>query len=651
MFNNAAGVVCYMGTLHELLILLGSFFILALAARSIGQFVTRYNLPLISGFLLTGILIGPYVLGMVNKEELEQLRFVDEMALAYIAFAAGAEFYMAEVRSRIRPIATLMAALTLTVPFIGAWAAYQLFGLIPGLTGVERAAAAMLAGVVLIARSPSSAIAVINELRAKGPFTQLVLGVTVITDVVVIVLFTIAFEVAVAWVHGRPINPAFLLLLTVEIAISVGSGYLLAKALRGLLGTRLHHWLKAALLLAAGYSVFALSHWLALVSERHLGTTLTIEPLLAGMVASFLLVNYSGYRAEFGKLLEDLGPAVYIAFFTLTGAGLALDVLAHVWQIALALFAARLLGVFSGTFLGSLLAREPIKHALYGGFAFVTQAGVALGLTKKVADEFPAFGAEFAAVIVGLIALNQLVGPPLFKWALLGVGEAHPHGRGGTEQPRNVILFGDDTQTAALARRLQNDGWGVKIATPDAVRAAELAQAGLAVVAYQSLDEETLNKLEAARADAVVCLLDDAENYRVCSRFYEDYGTDALVVRLSDREERERFERLGARVVDPSVAPVQLLEQFVRAPQATQLLLGFEKGQQVIDVELRDPALHGALLRELRLPPDTLVLAIHREGQAIVTHGYTQLRLGDKLTVMGSPESLRQVELKFSAGS
>ncbi|WP_457630502.1 TrkA C-terminal domain-containing protein, partial [Oceanithermus sp.] len=81
------------------------------------------------------------------------------------------------------------------------------------------------------------------------------------------------------------------------------------------------------------------------------------------------------------------------------------------------------------------------------------------------------------------------------------------------------------------------------------------------------------------------------------------------------------------------------------------LLLGFEEGQQVIDVELRDPALHGVLLRELRLPPDTLVLAVHRDGQAIVTHGYTQLKLGDKVTVMGTPESLRLVELKFSAAA
>ena len=245
--------------------------------------------------------------------------------------------------------------------------------------------------------------------------------------------------------------------------------------------------------------------------------------------------------------------------------------------------------------------------------------------------------------------LNQVVGPPLFKWALLRVGEAHPRGVGGFEGGRDVIIFGDDTQTATLARRLQKDGWRVRLATPDPERAAELAAGGLPVVAYEKLDAETLTRLGAERADAVVCLLDDEANHRICSRFYEDYGTGTLVVRLADRAWRERFEQIGARVVDPSVAPVQLLEQFVRAPQAASLLLGYEEGQQVIDVELRDPALHGALLRELRLPPDTLVLAIHREGQAIVTHGYTQLRLGDKVTVMGSPESLRAVELKFAA--
>ena len=638
-----------MDYINELLILLGSFFILALAANSVGRYATRYNLPLISGFLITGIIIGPYVLGMISKEELEKLRFLDEMALAFIAFAAGSELYLEEVRPRLRSIAWMTVSLAAAISLLGGWAAYYLFGFIPGLSEAERLAVAVLTAVVLVARSPSSAIAVINELRAKGPFTQMALGVTVVADVVVIVLFTVAFELALTWVHGHPINPAFVLLLLVELATAVGLGVGLAWLLGRMLATRLHRWVKGGLLLLGGYSIFLASHWVGHLSGRYLGVTVSIEPLLIGMVASFVLVNYSDYRDEFSKLLADLGPAVYIAFFTITGASLALDVFLRAWPVALALFFVRFAGIFSGSLLGVFLAREPLRYAFFSSLSFVTQAGVALGLTKEVSDQFPSFGEPFAAVIIGLIVLNQVVGPPLFKWALLRVGEAHPRGAGGFDGKRDAIIFGDDTQTAALARRLQKDGWKVRLATPDPERAAELAAGGLPVVAYEKLDAETLTRLGAERADAVVCLLDDEANHRICSRFYEDYGTGNLVVRLADRAWRERFEQLRARVVDPSVAPVQLLEQFVRAPQAASLLLGYEEGQQVIDVELRDPALHGALLRELRLPPDTLVLAIHREGQAIVTHGYTQLRLGDKVTVMGSPESLRAVELKFAA--
>ncbi len=638
-----------MEAINEVLVLVGGFFILALAANTIGQYATRYHLPLISGFLFAGILIGPYVLGMISREELERLRFIDEMALAFIAFAAGAELYLGEVRPRLRPIAVMTVAQTLAITVVGAWAAYHLFGFIPHLGEPARRAVALMTGVVLIARSPSSTIAVINELRAKGPFTQLVLGVTVVTDVVVIVLFTLAYELALVWVHGRPLGLGFLLLLAVEIATSVALGYLLAAFFRRLMATRLHAWVKGALVLASGYGVFALSHALREASDRLLHAPVTLEPLLIGMIASFLLVNYSGFRDEFSKLLEDLGPAVYIAFFTLTGAGLALDVLARAWPIALALFAARLAGIFSGSFLGALLAREPLRHAAYSGLAFVTQAGVALGLTKKVADEFSGFGEPFAAVIVGLIVLNQIVGPPLFKWSLLAVGEAHPRGHTAFDGVRDVLLFGDDDQTLALAQRLSADGWQVKVASPDPERASELMGAGFAVVHYDELDADTLKALEARGADAVVCLLSDEENYRICERFYEEYGTESLVVRLADRTWAPRFAELGALVVDPNMATLSLLEQFVRAPQAASLLLGLEEGKQVVDVELRDPALHGALLRELRLPPDTLVLAIHREGQAIVTHGYTQLRLGDKVTVMGSPESLREVELKFAA--
>jgi len=82
-----------------------------------------------------------------------------------------------------------------------------------------------MAGAILVARSPSSAIAIVNELRAKGPFTQTVLGVTVIMDVVVITLFAFNSEIADALLTGISVNVFFAILLFAELGFSIFLGY------------------------------------------------------------------------------------------------------------------------------------------------------------------------------------------------------------------------------------------------------------------------------------------------------------------------------------------------------------------------------------------------------------------------------------------
>ena len=120
-----------------------------------------------------------------------------------------------------------------------------------------------------------------------------------------------------------------------------------------------------------------------------------------------------------------------------------------------------------------------------------------------------------------------------------------------------------------------------------------------------------------------------------------------MVVRLNDRSNFEKFHALGALIIDPATVMVGLLEQFVRSPSAASLLLGMEEGQDVVDIELRNPALNGIALRELQLPLDTLVLSVHRKGDTIISHGYTQLELGDRVTIVGKSSSLEEVMLRL----
>ena len=90
-----------------------------------------------------------------------------------------------------------------------------------------------------------------------------------------------------------------------------------------------------------------------------------------------------------------------------------------------------------------------------------------------------------------------------------------------------------------------------------------------------------------------------------------------------------------------------MLDQFARSPDAASLLLDIESDNKMQDVYVRDPNLHGIALRDLRLPYDLRIVAIHRHGHDIVSTGYTRLRVGDKVTVIGSPENIEEVILKL----
>ena len=80
------------------------FFLIALAAKQIGKFFSRYGLPYITGYLLAGVLAGPFILELLPKEAVDSLRYIDDISLAIIAFVAGSELYLKEIRARLRGI-------------------------------------------------------------------------------------------------------------------------------------------------------------------------------------------------------------------------------------------------------------------------------------------------------------------------------------------------------------------------------------------------------------------------------------------------------------------------------------------------------------------------------------------------------------------
>lgn len=246
-----------------------------------------------------------------------------------------------------------------------------------------------------------------------------------------------------------------------------------------------------------------------------------------------------------------------------------------------------------------------------------------------------------------MIVLNQVVGPPLFKWAISRVGEAHLRGEASAfDGTRDAIIIGLEDQSLALARQLKKHGWGVKIATLKKKKeVSDIPDIQLEYI--KGLGMETLKEIEAKKAEAIVLMLSDKENLGICELIYEKIGTREIIVRLNDRAYFNRFRDLGAIIMEPSTAMVGLLDHLVRAPIATSLLLGMDEQQDSEDFVVLDKQLHGVAIRDLSLPGDILILSVKRKGQILVTHGYTRLRKKDIVTAVGSIESLDKLRLIF----
>ncbi|MBO6574407.1 MAG: cation:proton antiporter [Rhodothermales bacterium] len=627
------------------------FVVICLASHRIGQFFSWIRLPYITGYLFAGALVASFGLDFIPSGAAQDLRFIDELSLAVIAFVAGSELYLKDLRSRLGSILWTTGGILVVALLLGGVAIYVLTEFIPFTRGMEpasRLAVALLGSTVLLALSPPSTIAVIKEARARGPFTSTTLGVTVLMDVAIIVLFAVSASVASALLLDVSFSIGFVGVLVLDLTLAIGIGLIVGKLLQALLAARWHIWLKQGLVVLIGWSIFLLAGQVKQFSAAQLPFEIYIEPLLIALVAGFLVANYTAHRAQFDDLLHAIGPAVYVAFFTLTGISLKLDILITVLPVAGALFVVRGLGIFIGSFAGGALAGVSPQHRRISWMAFITQAGIALGLAREVAVQFPALGDAFATLIISVVVLNEIFGPLFLKAALKRVGETNLPEDGTPDEVRDVLILGIESQSIALARQLQEEGWQVALADPDPAQIKRLEGSGLTGHVLDEDDPNALSQLLSGDTDSLVAMLrSDEANLEACTQAFERYGVDRMVVRLQDMKNMGPFREMGVLVVDATSALVSLIDQAVRAPQTAALLLHQGDDREVIQITLSHEEMSGVEVRDLRLPGDVLLLGIRRNRASLVPHGTTVLKLRDEITLLGSRESLDAVTLRL----
>jgi Kef-type K+ transport system membrane component KefB len=387
---------------------------LLLAAHLAGEVSSLVELPRITGYLVVGILLGPYVLGVLPRPAVDDFRLINDGALSLIALAAGGELRLESVRRRMRSILSILA-FQLVVVFVAVTAAvYWGRVFVPFLLDEPprvALAVGLIFGLVAVAKSPATTVAVITEERARGILTETVLGITVLKDVVILIL--IALVIPVAAIVAQP-ETAFsfgtlgdvLFSIVSSVAVGLGLGWLLAQYLRRTSAYRVLVLLITAFLLV-------------ILSERF-----HLEYILIAMAAGFYVQNFSRQGPSFVRALEANSLPIYALFFAVAGADLRIDVLPGVWIIAVIIIVIRLVALIASTYLGARVAGDPPVVRRYAWMGFLAKAGVTLGIANIVRDGFDVWGADVATVIIAMIVVNQLIGPPAFRYALVKAGES-----------------------------------------------------------------------------------------------------------------------------------------------------------------------------------------------------------------------------------
>lgn len=407
-----------------------------LAAYTSGELAHAFKLPHITGYLVTGLVLGPSVAsglgsvlpegwtlvapfdeGILNERVIEQLGLLDALALGLIALTAGGELKIDLLRKSFRLITGAISGHTGAV-FVGitsfmmlvstGWVPGLTMDALAGLTGAQALAIAAVVGCVSIATSPPVTMAVLNAAGAKGPMTSTVLSGVVLLDVVVVIGLSGANLLATSLLGiGEDVS-----ILTPLIHIAAS---LIIGAVVGLISHLYLRYVSAELLIF----IVALVYVTTFVTLQLQG-----EVVLVFIVAGFILGNFSRLGDRLIHEVERLSGPVYVVFFALAGAKLHLDVLAATIVLAGGLSLVRAVSILVGVRSGLRIAGAPTNTQKYAWMGFVSQAGLALGMAGILRTTYPGeLGESLFSMLVAGVALNEMIGPILLQWGLGMSGE------------------------------------------------------------------------------------------------------------------------------------------------------------------------------------------------------------------------------------
>ncbi len=378
----------------------------ALTGVASARLISKIGFPSVTAYLLLGVLIGPSVLKLLPGGLLTASNLIANIVLGVVAFGIGQNFQLArfkEIGKSVLWVSVLEAC--------GAWVFVTLAFLF--LLG-QPLYVALLFGAIASATAPAATIMVIREYRAKGVFTNTLLGVVAIDDAWCLIIFAVSLAVSKALYVN--VTDTVVLLKTILLSmLEIGGAFVLGTASAYVLSYFSKYIHSATDLFICTFGYILLCVGLALAFH--------LSVLLSCMFLGAVLMNIHPLPNKFFDSLQHIEPLLFLLFFVLAGANLEIGLLKNLGLAGLVYLAFRVAGKVLGAYWGAQIsnASEPIKK--YLGLGLVPQAGVALGCALIVKADFPEVGRLIFSTIVATTVVYELIGPICTKTALSKAGE------------------------------------------------------------------------------------------------------------------------------------------------------------------------------------------------------------------------------------
>jgi len=400
---------------YDLIISLG---LVLVVGGVLGWIAARLHLPRITGYICAGILLSPSVLPLLEREQISEFTTLGLVLLGIIGFAIGCSIRFKELTGLGRSIAGITAiqgflAWGLTVAILVPFGAFLYVGIDQVAELGHVLPLAFLLGAIAWPTAPAVTIALIRELRCKGPLTSSVLSIVALSDVAAVIAFGLSLEIVRAMLDGHAfswISGVALPLFKLIGSLALGAGLGLALVLLGRFMPA-----KGPLALASALGAILVCLW----GSGEWGLSLILSTMTMGMVAANL-------RPETGAAIEPVEGIVFLLFFVISSLFFEFDSVQGVWLLAILIIVGRCTGKYVGARIGAELTNAPPVLKANVGILLLPKAGLTMGLAFIARDTLgePYGSYLFNALLVSTL-INMLFTPPLAKWALMRSGETN----------------------------------------------------------------------------------------------------------------------------------------------------------------------------------------------------------------------------------